>query len=117
MMTVQLGVIRNVREKDLGNLQRALHTRDREGAKEREREREGYIHTPTCQTHKGILHNTHSTWLTVVPTEPCSTICSILASAGSWWVAKASSWVFFCMSSIATSMGTRMIWREEGTVT
>lgn len=53
------------------------------------------------------------TWLTVVPTQPCSTICSILESAGSWFVAKANSCVFFCMSSMATSMGTRMIWRRK----
>jgi hypothetical protein len=61
-MTVQLGVIRNVREKDLGHLQRALHMRDRDGAKERasEREREGYIHTPTCQTHKKGYYTTHT---------------------------------------------------------
>lgn len=55
----------------------------------------------------------NSTWLTVVPTQPCSTICSIFESAGSWFVAKASSWVFFCMSSMATSMGTRMIWKTK----
>lgn len=48
-----------------------------------------------------------------MPTQPCSTICSILESAGSWLVAKANSWVFFCMSSMATSMGTRMIWGRK----
>jgi len=45
------------------------------------------------------------TWLTVVPIHPCSTICSILGCGGSWLNASASSFVFFCMSSIATSIG------------
>jgi len=45
------------------------------------------------------------TWLTVVPIQPCSTICSILGCGGSWLRANASSFVFFCMSSIATSIG------------
>ena len=63
----------------------------------------------SCQTK---LASWNFTWLTVVPTDPCRTICSILASDGSWWVAKASSWVFFCMSSIATSMGVEITWAE-----
>ena len=37
--------------------------------------------------------------------QPCSTICSILGCGGSWLRAIASSFVFFCMSSIATSIG------------
>jgi len=45
------------------------------------------------------------TWLTVVPMQPCSTICSILGCGGSCLRATASSFVFFCMSSIATSIG------------
>lgn len=56
------------------------------------------------------------TWFTVVPTDPWRTICSILASAGSWWVANANSWVFFCMSSIATSIGVDIIWKSDRVV-
>lgn len=54
------------------------------------------------------------TWFTVGPTEPCSTICSILASGGSCSVAKASSRVFFCMSSMATSTGVSTVCGEGG---
>lgn len=55
-------------------------------------------------------------WFTVGPTEPCSTICSILASGGSCSVAKASSRVFFCMSSMATSTGVNTVCRVRGSV-
>lgn len=48
-------------------------------------------------------------WLTVVPIHPCKTIWRILGSAGSWMVDAASSFVFFWMSSIATSIGSRTI--------
>lgn len=57
---------------------------------------------------------TGCTWFTVGPTEPCSTICSILASGGSCSVAKASSRVFFCMSSMATSTGVSTVCGEGG---
>lgn len=53
------------------------------------------------------------TWFTVVPTDPWRTIWSILGSAGSWCVANANSCVFFCMSSIATSIGVKIIWVEH----
>lgn len=56
---------------------------------------------------KGIFMQV--TWLTVVPIEPCSTICNILASGGTWFIAFTSSLLLFCMSSIATSMGFRTI--------
>lgn len=48
-------------------------------------------------------------WLTCVPIQPWRTIWRILGSAGSWLMAAASSNVFFWMSSIATSIGSRMI--------
>lgn len=53
------------------------------------------------------------TWLTVAPTEPCSSICNILASGCSLCVATASSLVFFCMSSMATSIGVRSNWTRK----
>ena len=53
------------------------------------------------------------TWLTVVPMQPCSTICSILGCGGSCLRATASSFVFFCMSSIATSIGVSTTYRVK----
>lgn len=53
------------------------------------------------------------TWLTVAPTEPCSSICNILASGCSRCVATASSLVFFCMSSMATSIGVRSNYKRN----
>lgn len=61
-------------------------------------------------------HPTGHAWFTVGPTEPCSTICSILASGGSCSVAKASSRVFFCMSSMATSTGVNTVCRVRGSM-
>lgn len=64
---------------------------------------------------KGLRQVAGGTWLTVAPTEPCRSIWSILASGCSLCVATANSLVFFCMSSMATSMGVRSNWRwEEG---
>ena len=34
-------------------------------------------------------------WLTVVPMQPCKTICKIFGSGGSCFVAASSSWIFF----------------------
>ncbi len=48
-------------------------------------------------------------WLTVVPTQPCRTICKIFESTGSWCVAFFSSSIFFWRSSIATSTGCNII--------
>lgn len=59
-------------------------------------------------------HPAGHAWFTVGPTEPWSTICSILASGGSCSVAKASSRVFFCMSSMATSTGVNTVCRVRG---
>lgn len=64
----------------------------------------------TCDNAKRWQGRCSFTWLTVAPTEPCSSICSILASGCSRCVAIASSLVFFCMSSMATSMGVRSNW-------
>lgn len=55
---------------------------------------------------KTLARNTLATstgpWLTVVPRQPCSTICSIFGSGGSLDVAVLSSSVFFLISSMAT---------------
>ena len=53
------------------------------------------------------------TWLTVVPMQPCSTICNILGSSGSMVSAAVSSRSFFCTSSMATSIGERIFCKKK----
>ena len=48
-------------------------------------------------------------WLTVVPIQPCKTICKIFGLGGTWFIAASSSAIFFWTSSIATSMGVKTI--------
>lgn len=47
------------------------------------------------------------------PIHPCRTICSIFVSGGSCCIECANSAVFFCISSMATSIGVRTICTQE----
>ena len=61
---------------------------------------------PSAKPDKNTNAISIGPWFTVVPIHPCSTICRIFGSDGSWLVAAASSMVFFWISSIATSIGS-----------
>lgn len=65
------------------------------------------IVVPSAKPDKNTNAISIGPWLTVVPMHPCRTIWRIFGSDGSWLVAAANSIVFFWISSIATSIGSR----------
>ena len=64
---------------------------------------------PSKRSLRKTLATSMGPWLTVVPIQPCKTICKILGSGGTWFMAASSSAIFFWTSSIATSMGVKTI--------
>lgn len=66
---------------------------------------------PSNKSLRKTLATSIGPWLTVVPIQPCRTICKILGSAGSWFMAASSSAIFFWTSSMATSMGVKTIYK------
>ena len=71
-----------------------------------------WSHIVYFQMSSSCLHG-NFTWLTVVPKQPCMTICNIFVSGGSCLRALCSSLVFFMMSSMATSIGDRITCRTK----
>ena len=64
---------------------------------------------PSNKSLRKTLAISMGPWLTVVPIQPCKTICKIFGLGGTWFMAASSSVIFFWTSSIATSMGVKTI--------